>query len=275
MADEPAETTIQDKYAQQYADHIAANRREQGDITARLEQLKAEEAWLVRALDSLPAAPASSASEARAAAAESEAPQAKTAEATETSAPAGADAYAPHSVPQQRQDDAEQEEQARPAKETAVVKKTTPRKASKTAAKKTTAKTAKKPPAGETPAQPAAATKAPTDKTAAGEPSGPPLWKLALDILLKTPGQPCVAREVHDQLTQDHPDQATSVQAVRTSLETLVKKGLAEKSTQQRNAMYTAYADPETDAAPPADATAAGNTEQAPEAADEKVPVEI
>ncbi|MEV7157258.1 hypothetical protein AB0N77_21965 [Streptomyces misionensis] len=280
MADEPAQTTIQNKYAQQYADDLAANRREQGDVTARLEQLKAEEAWLVRALDSLPAAPASSASETRAAAAEAEAPQAKTAEAAETSTPAGADADAPHAVPQQRQDDAVQEEQPKPARKTAVAKKTAPGKAAKTAAKKTTANkaaktAAKKPPAGKAPARPAAAAEAPTGKTAAAEPSGPPLWKLTLDILLKTPGQPHVAREVHDQLTQSHPDRAASVQAVRTSLETVVKKGLAEKSTQQRNAMYTAYADTDADAAPPADTTAAGGAEQAPEPAGEKVPVQV
>ncbi|MEU2357672.1 hypothetical protein ABZ599_32655 [Streptomyces misionensis] len=168
-----------------------------------------------------------------------------------------------------------QEEQDEPAKKTAVAKKTTPRKAAKTAAKKTTAKTAKKSQAGEAPAQSAAATEAPTGKTAAGEPSGPPLWKLALDVLLKTPGQPCVVREVHDELTQGHPDRTTSPQAVRNSLETLVKKGLAEKPTRQRNAMYTPYADAEADAAPPADATAAGGAEQAPEPADEKVPVEV
>lgn len=280
MADEPAKTPIQSKYAQQYADDLATNRKEQGDVTAqitglqeRLAQLKSEEEWLAQALGSLPEAPAPSTPEA---------PPSDAAEQAEAPVPAETVADAPQSVPQQRQDRSVTEEQPRKrAKKTAPAKKTTRKKAAKTTAKKSTARTtakkaaAKKTAAEEAPAQPAGAAEAPADTAAAKEKSGPPLWQLALDILLKTPGQPYVAKEVRDQLAQDHPGRATSVQTVRNNLETLVKKGLAEKSNQQGSAMYTAYADTDADAAPAADGTADGEAGQAPEAAAGKVPAEV
>ncbi|WP_234042181.1 hypothetical protein [Streptomyces marianii] len=75
-----------------------------------------------------------------------------------------------------------------------------------------------------------------------------------------------MAREVTDQLAQDHSGRKTTVQTVRNNLETLVKNNRAEKSHQQGSAMYTAYA--EADAAPAADDTA--NSEA--ETAAEKVP---
>ncbi|MYS33423.1 hypothetical protein K388_06685 [Streptomyces sp. KhCrAH-43] len=293
MADDPAKTPIQNKYAQQYADDLAANRQEQGDVTAqiaglqeRMEQLKAEEDWLAKAQGSLPEVPVPSAPEAQSAAAETEVLSADTAEQAEAAAPAETVADAPQAVPQQRQDESVTEEQPKqPAKKTApkktTAKKTTAKKAAKTTAKKTAAKTtakkapAKKTTAKEAPAQSAAAAEAPAAEAAAEEKPGPPLWQLALDILLKTPGQPRVAKEVRDQLAQDHPDRATSIQTVRNNLETLVKKKLAEKSRQQGSAMYTAYADTDADAAPAADGTADGGAEQAPEASAEKVPAEV
>lgn len=284
MADEPAKTPIQSKYAQQYADDLAANRKEQGDVTEqitglqeRLAQLKSEEEWLAQALGSLPEAPAPSTPEA---------PPSDAAEQAEASVPAETVADAPQSVPQQRQDQSVTEEQRRKsAKKSAPAKKATRKKAAKTTtarttAKKTTARTtakkaaAKKTAAEEAPAQPAAA-EAPADAAAAKEKSGPTLWQLALDVLLKTPGQPYVAKEVRDQLAQDHPGRATSVQTVRNSLDTLVKKGLAEKSNQQGSVMYTAYADTDADAAPAAGGSADGEAGQAPEAAAGKVPAEV
>lgn len=289
MADEPAKTPIQNKYAQQYAADLAANRQEQGDVTAqiaglqeRLEQLKVEENWLAKAQGSLPEVPASSTPEAQPAAEVTEVPSADPAEEVETSAPAETVADAPQAVPQQRQDESVTEEQPKQPAKKAVAKKTTAKKAAKkTTAKKTPAKTtakkaaAKKPSPKEAPAQPAAAAEAPVAKAAAEEKPGPPLWQLALDILLKTPGQPCVAKEVRDQLAQDHPDRSTSIQTVRNNLETLVKKELAEKSHQQGSAMYTAYADTMRAAAPAADGPAGGEAEQAPEVSAEKVPAEV
>ncbi|MFD8900516.1 BlaI/MecI/CopY family transcriptional regulator [Streptomyces ardesiacus] len=289
MADEPAKTPIQNKYAQQYADDLAANRKEQGDLTTqiadlqeRLEQLKVEEGWLAQAQSSLPGAVALGEPGSEPAA---EVPSAAKDEEPNTSAPAEAVTDAPPIVPQPRQDEsgkAEQEQSEQPAKKAAAGKKTTGKKtaAKKTAAKTTTAKkaaakktTAKKSAGGQPPAPEAAITEAPGGEAAAEEKSGPPLWQLALEILLKTPGQPCVAREVHNQLAQEHPGRATSVQTVRNNLETLVKKGLAEKSRQQGNAMYTANA--AADAAPEADGTVGDEAGQADETAAGKVPAEV
>ncbi|MCQ1582135.1 BlaI/MecI/CopY family transcriptional regulator [Streptomyces parvus] len=294
MADEPAKTPIQNKYAQQYADDLAANRKEQGDLTTqiadlqeRLEQLKLEEGWLAQAQSSLPGAVALGEPGSEPAA---EVPSVAKDEEPNTSAPAEAVTDAPPIVPQPRQDEsvkAEQEQSEQPAKKAAAGKKTTGKKtaakkatAKKAAAKKTTAKkaaakktTAKKTAAEQAPAPEAAITEAPGEEAAAEEKSGPPLWQLALEILLKTPGQPCVAREVHDQLAQEHPGRATSVQTVRNNLETLVKKGLAEKSRQQGSAMYTANA--AADAAPEADGTGDGEAGQADETAAGKVPAEV
>ncbi|MEU7031900.1 hypothetical protein AB0A60_35035 [Streptomyces sp. NPDC046275] len=284
MADEPAKTPIQNKYAQQYADDLAANRKEQSDVTAqiaglqeRLEQLKAEEDWLTKAQGSLPEVPAPGVPEAQPAAAEAEVPSADTSEQADASAPAETVADAPQAVPQQRQVQPVKEEQPRQPAKKAAAKKSTAKKAAKKTTAKTTGKkaAAKKTTAKEAPAQSAAAAEAPADTAAAEEKSGPPLWQLALEILLKTPGQPCVAREVHAQLAQLHPDRATSIQTVRNNLETLVRKKLAEKSNQQGSAMYTAYADTDADAAPTVGGTADGETGQAPEAVAEKAPAEV
>ncbi|WP_250403556.1 BlaI/MecI/CopY family transcriptional regulator [Streptomyces cellostaticus] len=311
MADEPAKTPIQNKYAQSYADDLAANRREQSEVTAqiaglqeRLDQLKAEEAWLARAQGSLPGA-VSSAPEAQPATGAAEAPQGAAAEQADTSAPAEEAADAAQTVPQQRRDqpveEAQPEQPARKAaaaKKTAPAKKTTGRKTAekattrttakkasaepvkKAAARKTSAEPAKKTAASKkatakktaekAPAQQAAAAPAPAGRAAAEEKSGPPLWQLILDILRTAPGQPYVAREVHDELAQHHPSRKTSAQTVRNNLQTLVKKGLAEKSRQQGSVMYTAYADTEAETAPAAD----GEAGQAPEGAAEKVPAE-
>ncbi|MFF9178638.1 BlaI/MecI/CopY family transcriptional regulator [Streptomyces sp. NPDC014793] len=298
MADETAKTPIQSKYAKQYSDDLAANREEQSEITAqiaglqeRLDQLKAEEAWLAQAQGSLPEAAVSSAPEDQPATGAAEVPQEPTAERADTSA----QVEEATAVPQQRQDQPVKAGQPKqPAKRTAAAKKTAPakkstgRKAAETTAKKAKAKPVKKASAepakqatakraaskkvsGKVPAQQAAAAQAPTGGAATGGKSGPPLWQLILDILRKSPGQPCVAREVHDQLAKDHPGRRTSAQTVRNNLQTLVQKGLAEKSHQQGSVMYTAYADARADAAPAAD----GKVAQAPEDVAEKVVAEV
>ncbi|MET7489534.1 hypothetical protein [Streptomyces sp. NPDC005538] len=294
MAEESEKTPIQSVFAQQFAEALAGNRTEQEAVTAqiaglqkRLEQLQVDEAWLTQAQDTLPAALAPS--ETEPAAAVAEAPPSAPAEQVEPSAPGEAVAGAPQTtVPQPRQDRSAQAEppkepakKAAAAKKKTTAKKTTAKKttAKKTTAEKTTAKkaaakktAAKKAVAEQAPAPEAAIAEAPAEKAAAEAKPGPPLWELIQGILLKTPGQPCVAREVTDQLAKDHPTRATSIQTVRNNLETLVKKNLAEKSHQQGSAMYTAYAD---EGAPSADEPAGGEGEQAPETADEKVPAEV
>ncbi|MFE9776163.1 hypothetical protein ACFYOV_31805 [Streptomyces sp. NPDC005931] len=165
MADEPEKTPIQNKYAQQYADDLAANRTEQRDITAqiaalqeRLEQLRVEESWLAQAQSSLPGAAALGEGAAEVLSqARDEQPQ--------TPAAAEAVADAPPSVPQPRQDESVKAEQPKqPAKKAPAAKKTARKKTTtrKTTAKKTSAATkasaVKKAAAEQAPAPEAAAT---------------------------------------------------------------------------------------------------------------------
>jgi hypothetical protein len=266
VADEPDKTPIRNAYAQRFADDLEANRKEQADVTgqitglqARLDQLRLDEAWLTQAQGSLPAVADPSVPDAGApSAAEEEQPE----------APASAAADVSQSVPQPRQDQpvkAAQPKQA--AKRTAVAKDKAP-------AKKTTAKKApaKKTMALKPPAEPISK-EAPARKTAAKERTGPPLHELLLAVLLKTPGEPRVAREVSDQLAQDHPDRATSVQTVRNTLESLVKKNAVEKSHQQGSAMYIANTTAEVE--PAADTAGADEGEQALEPAAGKVPAGV
>ncbi|WP_405896207.1 hypothetical protein OG242_00420 [Streptomyces sp. NBC_00727] len=256
MADVPVKTPIQSKYAQQYADDLAVNRREQEDVTAqvtalraRLEQLKVEEGWLAKAQGTLPVAPLPAAAEAE------------------------PSADATRGVPQQRQDQAVAKQPEEPVKKKSPSKKTAAR---RTAARKTAAQPAKRAaarkPETKVSAQRVPAAQALVDQGAAEEEPGRPLWQLILEILLKTPGQPYVAREVHDQLAKDHPSRKTSAQTVRNNLETLVKKSLAEKSRQQGNVMYTAPAQAGPDAA---DVTADSEPKPAPTSAVAKDAVQV
>lgn len=277
MADEPEKTPIRNAYAQRFADDLEANRKEQTDVTeqitglqARLDQLRVDEAWLTQAQGSLPAVADSSVPDAVApSAAEGEQPE----------APASAAADVSRTVPAPRQDqpvEAAQPKQA--AKKTAGTKgKAAAKKApaKKTTAAKTTAKKApaKKATAAKAPAEEALSEEAPAKEAVAKERTGPPLHELILAILLKTPGEPRVAREVKEQLAQDHPDRATSVQTVRNNLESLVRKNAVEKSHQQGSAMYIANAAAEVES--PADTAGAAEGEPSPEPAAEKVPAEV
>ncbi|MGW3333095.1 hypothetical protein ACWDF9_21425 [Streptomyces rubiginosohelvolus] len=263
MSDQIEKTDIQSRYRKQYADDLAANRQKQGDITAQiaglqkdLEQLQSEEAWLTQAQGTLPgtAGPGETAP----------GPAAATGE------PA---AEVPQTVPAQRHDDETEPttRRGKASRRSTPAKKTPARKttAKKTEAKKRTSKAGQKATAKTTAAKPQAVqTPAETDpeKTPAGKPvsqekEGPVLWQLALDILHRSPGHPCAAREVAEQLALEHPGRSTSVQVVRNSLETLVKKGLAEKTQQQRSVMYTAT--PATPTTSAGDAAGGSEPEQA------------
>lgn len=279
MADEPETTPIQNKYAQQYADDLEANRKEQADATEQianlqkhLEQLRVDEAWLSKALGSLPAAVAPSASEPDSAAEAVAAPPA-----AETPAPVEAGADALQTVPQQRQDKPVKAAQSKQPAKKAAAKKTP---VGKTAAGKTTAKKAaakktasKKASAEETPAETAPTAEVPAEKSAPKEKTGPPLHELVLALLLQTPGEPRQAREVFDDLNATHPGRAASVQVVRNQLVFLAEKNRIETSLQGKARMYTAFAD--AGAAPAADDAAGGEAEEAPETAAEKVPAEV
>ncbi|MER6847025.1 hypothetical protein AB0A81_26455 [Streptomyces flaveolus] len=303
MADEPQTTPVQERVRQRFADELTANHAEQEELTGqiaalqqRLDQLKADEAWLTQAQSSLPTTGEPGAEALTSA---SETPSAATVEQAEVSAPAETDAEASQTVPAQRQKQtvkkaaqAKKPAATKPAaKKPAAAKKTTAKKAAakapvkETTAKKTASATekptagkpaAKKPAAKKTAAEQApapkattakaaspkaAAAKAPADKATAG---GPPLWELLLGVLRKTPGQPLVAREVGEQLAKDHPDRATSAQTVRNGLQTLVTKNLAEKTRQQGNVMYTAHTDTPAAPSPAGDKPASGEAEKVP-----------
>ncbi|WP_406723588.1 BlaI/MecI/CopY family transcriptional regulator [Streptomyces sp. GD-15H] len=268
MATEPEEPTtqsLQSQYAAQFADHLKANREEQARLRKRLEQLEADEAWLVKALETV-SAPASAG--ARAPEGEPARPQDNTsgptepteaAESAESAEPSEAtDVEASAAVPKQRQD--------KPAE--APAKKTT---AKKTAVKETTAKKATAKKSG---AKKAAAKKAPAAKkttaTRAGEPA---LGELLLSVLGKHAGQPRTAGEVAGDLEREHPERARDINTVRSTLERLVAKSRIERTKQKNTVLYTAV----TESAPATEdaaAEASPTTETAGAEETEKVPAQ-
>lgn len=242
MANEPEEPTtqsLQSQYATQFAHHLADNREEQTRLRKRLEQLVADEAWLVKALEAV-SAPAEGGADTGVQAPEDESVQpqdsttrpAKATEATESAVEASA------ALPKQRQD--------KPAK--ASAKKTTAKEAS---TKTTTAKkaTAKKAPAAQksTVKQTPAAKK--TTSSRAGAPS---LGELLLNVLGRHAGQPRTASEVADDLEREYPERARDVNTVRNTLERLVAKSRVERMKQKNTVLYTAV----TESAPAAESTA-------------------
>ncbi|MFD8276105.1 hypothetical protein [Streptomyces flaveolus] len=312
MADEPQTTPVQERVRQRFADELTANHAEQEELTGqiaalqqRLEQLRADEAWLTQAQRSLPATLNEGGSGEETSGGAAETPSAAPVEQVETvveasqTVPAQRQGQAVKKAAQAKKPAARKSAAKKPtAKKAAAAKKTTVKKAAskapvkETAAKKTAPaaeKPAAKKSAAEQAASPkaaaanasadkaatskaaspkAAAAKAPAGKAAAG---GPPLWELLLGVLRKTPGQPLVAREVSEQLAKDHPDRATSAQTVRNGLQTLVTKNLAEKTRQQGNVMYTAHADTPATPSPVGDEPAGDKAEQTAE----KVPAGV
>jgi hypothetical protein len=144
---------VQERVRQRFADELTANHAEQEELTGqiaalqqRLDQLKADEAWLTQAQSSLPTTGEPGAVALGSA---SETPSATPVEQAEVSAPAETDAEASQTVPAQRQKQtvkkaaqAKKPAATKPAaKKPAVAKKTTVKKAAaKAPVKKTTAK---------------------------------------------------------------------------------------------------------------------------------------
>ncbi|OEJ62578.1 hypothetical protein BGM19_35895 [Streptomyces agglomeratus] len=167
--------------------------------------------------------------------------------AEESAAPA--EAEAPQAVPRPRQELAP--EAAAPSGTKKRVART------KTSAKRAAAPK-KKAPVNKAPAK--KATKAGAEATTSVE---PPLHEVVLGVLRAQTGHPHLAREVHTELAEKH-GRSTSIQVVRNSLESLVKKGSIEKESKQNSVMYTA----------PVDADAASVSEPAAEKVSEKVPAD-
>ncbi|MFD7966291.1 hypothetical protein ACFV5J_36455 [Streptomyces zaomyceticus] len=281
-------STIQSVYAQRIAADLESNRSTQGDINrqitelqTRLNQLREDEKWLSEIQGSVPPSDTTTGTAASPpAAAPTTAPDA--AETPEAAAAA---------VPQPRHDDALEPAPTKkaaarkspskkfPAKKAtatkAVTKAATPQ--AKTSPAKRTAKkataVAKPAPAkqsipqqGEPATETAKATSAPAITTPAKKAAQPPLRELVEAILGRHAGEPRMVNEVRAELEAAHPDRSTSAQVVRNALESLAKKGLVNKGTQQGSVMYTRPA-PSTSDADPAPATASVGAE-----ADTKVP---
>ncbi|MFF7339904.1 hypothetical protein ACFZAT_21535 [Streptomyces sp. NPDC008163] len=92
-------------------------------------------------------------------------------------------------------------------------------------------------PAGRAKARPS---RARTSPKKAAPTATPPLHQLIRALMPL--GEPRLVREVHADLAQAHPERGTSVQVVRNTLETLVKRGVVGKGIQKGTAMYTATA---------------------------------
>ncbi|MGP3635034.1 hypothetical protein ACTU45_16955 [Streptomyces sp. 24-1644] len=223
MADRLEDTdlkSVQSTYAERFAADLAANRSEQGEITAqltqlqtRLEQLKKDEGWLSGMQGTLPTTAPSA--------------EALPAEATGT-APVTDTAQDAKAVPQPRSAKGTRTKAAAPKatqpkaaakKPAATVKSTSPR------------KTVKKASGGDAVAKKAT-------EAAAPKSTDTPLHQLLRAFL--PAGEPRLVREVHADLEKVHPDRKTSAQVVRNSLETLVKRGIISKELQKGSAMYTA-----------------------------------
>ncbi|MGW2474059.1 hypothetical protein [Streptomyces sp. NPDC001665] len=111
-------------------------------------------------------------------------------------------------------------------------------------------RTGAKPAGGDAPAatpvpspRPAGRAKAKPSRARAGAQKAAPAAAAPLHQLIRALmplGEPRLVREVHADLTQAHPERGTSVQVVRNTLETLVKRGAVGKGIQKGTAMYTA-----------------------------------
>ncbi|MER5996131.1 BlaI/MecI/CopY family transcriptional regulator [Streptomyces viridosporus] len=255
MADEPEVSpaqSLQSQYESQFTNHLTENRAEQARLRERLEQLVADEAWLVRALEAV-SAPAEAGvpvpGDGSARPQDNASAPAEPAEATEPSEASGAGAFA--AVPKQRQD--------KPARTRA--QKTT---AKKTAAKKATAKKT-------APKQTPVAKQAPAAKKTAAKAGEPSLGELLLAVLGRHTGQPRTAGEVAGDLEREYPERARDGNTVRNTLERLVAKGRVERVKQKNTVLYTAVAEPAAgvEAAPAVETAGAEESENA-----EKVPAQ-
>ncbi|KAF3470038.1 BlaI/MecI/CopY family transcriptional regulator [Streptomyces sp. Tu 3180] len=257
MATEPEEPTtqsLQSQYATQFANHLSANREEQARLRKRLEQLEADEAWLVRALETV-SAPAEGRFGTQMPEEESAQPQDSTSGPAEAAEQAESAVEASAAVPEQQQDE--------PAE--APVKKTT---AKKTAARKSTAK---KSATRKTTVRKPAAKQPPAAKKPAPEDGQPSLGELLLTVLGRHAGQPRTASEVAGDLEREHPERARDINTVRNTLERLVSKSRVERTKQKNTVLYTAVAesapaaeDAATEVAPAAEKTGAEEAEKVP-----------
>lgn len=83
---------------------------------------------------------------------------------------------------------------------------------------------------------------APTGRTAKADAKGKSRQPLLGELLADLLGQykePRLAKELRDELLEQHPDRNPTPQVVRNTLESLVAKGRIRRHKQQRSVMYT------------------------------------
>ncbi|MFF9853398.1 hypothetical protein [Streptomyces litmocidini] len=255
MADEPDNTSIQTKYAEQLAADLAVNQAEQATLTVRLSRLKEEEKWLAATLESLPPA---AEGEPTATAGPVSGTVAAGAEPVGVTVVAGA-GVEEAAVPQPRAEKAGRATSVKkaPAKKTSGAKRAAKKAPARKAPTAEEAPAVKKAPVAE---KAVAAEKAPVvEKAVAGKapavkktgvrksttanktvkPTGPTLGELLKDLLAQQPGEPKKVSEISAELKAGHPGRATSDQVVRNTLERLVARDGLEKDTRQGLVLYT------------------------------------
>ncbi|MDI3403799.1 hypothetical protein [Streptomyces cavernicola] len=244
MSDDIGNSSVQDRYAPQFAQELARNEQEQKELEARLAQLREDHTALSGMLAALghETTPKSE-------------PAATPASVTDEAKAAG------DSVPQQRRTGRKAsakkatgtaKKAAAPKKPATAAKKAATKTATKSAAKNA-AKAATKPaPKTATKAEAKAEPKAETKSTAAPKATGGPTLQDVIAGLLggHSPERRTV-REIFDELKQNHPERASSTQSVRNALNGLLRKGAIEREEKQ-GAVWFGTAAPTTTASPAA-----------------------
>ncbi|MFM9370895.1 hypothetical protein [Streptomyces sp. Da 82-17] len=284
MSDDNVTSSVQDRYAPQFAQELARNEQEQKELEARLAQLRDDHAALSGMLAALghettptptptptPTAEPPASTTAATAVGESvprqRRPRKKPASSTGTAA----------AKPKSAKPQSARPTSAKPKSAKKAAPKSTAKSTAKSAAKpeskagakggaRSATKTAAKAPAkGKQSANPevadpkSAATAA--KNGAARTPGGPTLQDVIAGLLGVHAPERRTVREIFDELKQKHPERASSTQSVRNALNGLLRKGAIEREEKQGAVWFgTATAD----ATPAGDATATSATSATP-----------
>ncbi|MFI1717617.1 hypothetical protein [Streptomyces litmocidini] len=248
MADEPDNTSIQAKYAEQLAADLAANQAEQATLTVRLSRLKEEEKWLAVTLESLPTSAEGEPTAAAEPVGATVAAAAEPASGTVAAATGAEEAVVPQPRAEKtggaasvKKAPAKKTTRAKPAAKKAPVRRTSTAEKTPAAEKAVAAEksvTRKAPAAKKTTAKKTVARKT-TAADKAVKPTGPTLGELLRELLVRQPGAPKKVSEISAELKAGHPERATSDQVVRNTLERLVARDGLEKDTRQGIVLYT------------------------------------
>ncbi|NBE56579.1 hypothetical protein [Streptomyces boluensis] len=248
MSDEQPASSVQDRYAPQFAQELARNEQEQKELEERLRQLRDDHtalSGLLAALDhettprdqpvTAPAPTPEPVTDEAKPAAESVPQQRRTrkkatttkatAEATTTQAtPAKAAATAKKATGAKKVTGTKK---AAAAKKPATSTKATTKATTKVAKKATTKATTK------TAAKPAAKAETPAPKAEPKAKNALTLQDVISGLLVGHTPERRTVREIFDELKQHHPERASSTQSVRNALNGLLRKGAIEREEKQ------------------------------------------